>query len=402
MYSRAIKFSIPLLVAAIVSAACFSSTAEAASYSPQFRLSQITVRGVVVASGENDTLYDSTDQTAIFGNEYLTYCFTVQPEILFAAGSYTSGYSRADVLFNVSTISPNGWVMYGFNMEFLPHNEEGFYNYVNTSSNNYAPGYCTITSVFDNAFGSGTYVSMGNLKIYVTFRKNDLSAADPTAIDMTFSISYVSGNTQSSAEPVIDRGFSEVIKDSILAALEQDIYGEDPDKFSISDMLTIYSQYLYAIDVRQEYIDNNIQTLVSDLVTVISKQDTAISKLNNLLTAISDLQSNYLTMSTDWILPSLNGINNKLQQLIDMGATETEGASEAQDAINQLGSQVDVLDQPTIAINDIFDPVDGAASDHGSDAANIFWWTWDSRITSIMYMVMAFGIIGFVIYGKSG
>lgn len=402
MYNRRIKKAILFFHAAVITCAfCLGSRAQAASASLAFNFSPSTYNAYLIYSENIDYEDNGSGVTQVSGNPTYVYECTI-PVFLTISSSDCYIYGNLFERYSLTATIPTGFQQASIDISY----EDGSPDFVYSGMTNrgasplsYTIGIRAYFTDFFSPFNSSGTVQLGTITYRISLKSTGSGATHNPYITVSIgSAGSLSNSTTISATPS-GMQYTEIFKQSILDALNTDVY----DTQSIVDILAIYEQYMYAADIRQEVIDQNIQTLVADLTDVISRQDLAIQKLTNILTAISQFQSSYNSATYDWILPALTGINDKLNQLIIMGQSETEGASEAESAAAALGNQLDYLaGQPTLSDNQVFDGINQGAAAYGEDASNIYFWAWDSRIAGILGIVMSLALIGFIIYGKSG
>lgn len=405
MYNKAIKNSIIFfLIAAIISAACFPLSAEAAAIDD----SDINIYAHSSTFAVIDNIaYGSSEDGQ---RNIVTYKYRIDVSLnITPVSGCLQGIYLHNFEMNLPTV--NNSIFISRSVSFVPTINSDYLYIINNVNRNISNTNSVNIGVVLNNFQTFTTSSLaiGYFEGLASYSfPYDISPIQTLSVNVINSKSF--NNVQVYSEPT-NTGVANIIKNSILNALEDTSLGYN--NVSVAEYLNLYLQYLYNTMSDVGYIRTAFDNFVTDLFDswlqgiannqgyIYTDTQDIRSQLSTLRTYLSNVYANF-QLSFDENNDKLYAIMQKLDQIINMGSSQTEGQSEAQDAIDDLASQIDYLDQPTIAISDIFDPVEDAANDHGSDAANIFWWTWDSRITGIMYMVMAFGIIGFVIYGKSG
>lgn len=404
MYNRRIKKAILFFNAAIVTCAfCLGSRAQAASASLAFNFSPATYNAYLIYSENIDYEDDGSGVTQVSGNPTYVYECNI-PVYLTISSSDVYIYGNLYERYALTATIPSGFQQAAIDISYVDSSPDFVYSGLTnrgTSPLSYTVGLRAYFTDFFSPFNSSGTVMLGTIMYRISLKSTGSGATHSPYITVSIgSAGSLSNSTTISATPS-GMQFVEVIKQSILDALDTDIYGSGSDAYGVADILQIYAQYLYAMDIRQEAIDNNISTLVTDIAIALQNQSQQLNKLEQLRSALVAFNTSYVQWSGRFDT-QIQHIQYQLDQLINLGTTQTEGASEAQEAVNQLQSADAALQQPTLSDGDIFNPIDNAAAEYGDDAANIFWWTWDGRISLILTLVVSLGLVGFIIYGKSG
>lgn len=406
MYNRRIKKAILLFHAAVITCAfCLGSRAQAASASLAFNFSPTSYNAYLIYSENIDYEDNGSGVTQVSGNPTYVYECNV-PVYLTISSSDVYIYGNLYERYSLTATIPTGFQQAAIDISYVDSSPDFVYSGLTnrgTSPLSYTVGLRAYFTDFFSPFNSSGTIMLGTITYRISLKSTGSGATHSPYITVSVSSAgSLSNSTTISATPS-GMQFVQVIKQSILDAFDTDIYGSGSDAYGIADILQIYAQYLYAMDVRQDAIDSNIQSLLTEVIAIKINQDVEITALTRIRDLIISLRSDLNDYAFYIYKVALDNIIDRLDTLINMGSTQTEGASEAESAAAALGNQLDYLaGQPTLSDSQVFDGINQGAAAYGDDASNIYFWAWDSRIAGILGIVMSLSLIGFIIYGKSG
>lgn len=395
MYNRFCKKSILFfLVGLLASVAVFSFSAEAAS------ITTAPTLGENLSSGLSAILYDSYDDGT--GVVIASYSLTFPLRLAF---TYNDTYINGIFYYNFSISSDglsNGTI-HSVNMGF-----EDLCPYQGMSASLYRTSISAVGTsarilvICDNVFSRGTSIGIGNMTYNFSVRYSG-GIAPAQTLGFTFAVDSSGAIASNSPDPV-DNGLEAVIKQAILDAFEDRSLLHD---VSVADYLNYYLQYLYNtmsdVGAIRTAFNTFTQTLLNDWLGVIIDNQDDVEYLMSAIKSSIDTFYSVSAANDVTIIRALSDIQDKLYQILHNGEQVTEGQSEAEFAASQLQSQVDYLaNQPTLDIDDVLGPIGTDAAVNGDAAADIYFWSWDSHFVTILSMCMALGLVGFIVYGKSG
>lgn len=363
-----IKTAICLIV--ISSILLYSSVSKAA-----------TVQNVTISIRTRDRVnfISSEFYTDDNGNSfnYFTYSFSIEPYLTTSVDTYKNGRFTAE--FTIDNYLPTGGTLTGISYDY----DEMFTNEVISYGTN--PGINGSRTYrvlyFLCNYGLESQIPSGNITVTVTF---SISGAQWANFDIqpTVVASIYSSNLTANSKPEL-MGMGAIFKEAITSALHD---GE----------LDLVYDYLVFWKTTQDSYLADIELSVDDIELWLSYINSAQATLQNKVDLIYTLEQTF---------PGYFGsIITLLQDIKNMNASDTAAESQMQNAEQQLSQAVNNMEVQKPNINNVVNAGDQYMDSNitGAQGDTFFWLHGTNIFVTILTMAVTIGILGFIIYGKSG
>lgn len=383
-----IKSAICLIV--IAGILLSSTLASAASDTSIFSITAMGGGSNYIYAQLTQTILPSTEDNR--SNTTAVYEFTVNPSMNIAlVDAYLNGYVRYTVNCSLGSISQGSWYMDRITVSFSYTSSEEYYHVKRNNVNSGWEGLLYFNNYWPIG-ASSSYVPIGEFTCTVTI--HDLIGSYPPAtIPIACTGSIVLANYNVSANPVT-QGLAGVYKQSILDALE------DLDFGLVYDLLHQWQiaqeAYLADIELSVDDLEQILRQMYAELQSIYTIDNTTYFKIS----AIYDILSTYSSqaLGNDMHMISL------LSQLLNKNASDTAAESQMQNAEQQLSQAVNDMEVQKPNINNVVNAGDQYMDSNitGAQGDTFFWLHGTNIFVTILTMAVTIGILGFVIYGKSG
>lgn len=332
---------------------------------------------------------DSTDGT---NYQYVTYEFRLPIIITRTSGDgFVSGYSSYSVNMAYSFIQGPSIISNNLYFENTYNSNDVIFGFGISNTNTF------IFRVFYNNFNAAIdrFVA-GNVVNRITLRYSN-----PNGFINNFNsvntVTKVNSNLSIYPNPQ-SNGLEAIIKQSIIDALTEDIINGE----SVYDLFQLFVQYEYNTNASLYRIEGDLNDILDETIAILGMQSATINKIQEVYNVLyNSIYSEILTYFPNYS-QRLGWIIDRLDTLIHMGESDTAYQDDLTAAESQLQEIVNDLDVYKPSQGQIINPVESAADIYASDAESLFFYTWDGRITSILILALTLGVVGFVLYGKSG
>lgn len=367
-----IKTAICLIV--ISSILLYSSVSHAASITVTVSAPSTAYQVDLISS----EYYEDDSTTPPTTWNYFTYEFYFSPYITTAQDSYKNG--NINILCLVDNYIPTGCTKTGITFDFEYSNTETIIGRM-IDYNDYG-GRRVMLSYYLNNYGLNSSIPAGRVKCRVTFKASGLQWA---SFNINPTVSYtVASSTSVYAEPnPQDMGFASIIKESITNAL------------SLGELDLVYDYLVFWKTTQDGYLAD-IELSVDEVETWLSYINSAQATLQNKIDLIYTLELTFPGY--------FNSMISLLQQIRDMNASDTAAESQMQNAEQQLSQAVNDMEVQKPNINNVVNAGDQYMDSNitGAQGDTFFWLHGTNIFVTILTMAVTIGILGFVIYGKSG
>lgn len=286
------------------------------------------------------------------------------------------------------TISNSAGTYQGAEMYFEGYNSDSqrgaltAYNTTNTGSANFHfwfANYQTRVSSMQYPLG------ILHMSFYYTYLPN------VTISPLTFTVSPTVTNSILNyyAAPNTTQGMAALILESVNRAIHEN------DLDTIAGILTSIANNTYLLNTV-------ISTLQIANVNLEDIQDKLTSLYNQVGTYGESFLAWYGQFSVSYasIIARLNEIKNILESSVPIN---TEGNVIASSAVEGMESAASALQPATIPPSQIFNAIDSYIPDVDASQNELFFWlNRNSILVTILVSAISLGIVGFIIYGKSG
>lgn len=365
-----IKTAICLIV--ISSILLYSSISEAAT--PQ------TLTLTIAPSGYKPTLISSdvwTDETTGTVYNYFTYQFTITPYVGSSNDTYKNGYYT--IQLTVDNLTPTGGTLTGIVFDYETIMTEQVVSFGSNPVQNGGRTFRIVNALYN--YGYYLPLPLNEITCTVTFRISGLQWSNFT-ISPTLTSSFYSSNVTADATPQ-SIGFQAIIKQAITEALQ------------VGELNLVYDYLVFWKTTQDGYLAD-IDLSVDDVEMWLSYINSAQASLQNKIDLIYTLEQTFPGY--------FNTMIAVLQQIRDMNASDTAAESQMQNAEQQLSQAVNDMEVQKPNINNVVNAGDQYMDSNitGAQGDTFFWLHGTNIFVTILTMAVTIGILGFVIYGKSG
>ena len=222
--------------------------------------------------------------------------------------------------------------------------------------------------LYDN-YGAGQ-----QFNCYITIQATQTQVVPAPTITASISVSDVAGTAVNSINPS-HTGLYTLIAQAVVTAM-----GDTTEPNSVVELLYSILTEESAGNILTADQTNQIQAIYSYLTTTITYH-------------VDNLEGNQVAL--------YNMILQKLNEILNTGASDTAAANALSQAGNAMESAANAMNVSKPNINNVI-PQTLVSDDVATAQGTIFNWLGNGYITAILVATFTIALIGFVLYGKSG